>query len=761
MLILRKLLPVTLALAMATPLTYALDPDILYWQYGRVFPPEETRLDYGVNAVAQTPDGYLWLATDRGLARFDGLDVELYRASMHPGLISSVPTDLWVDRDGRLHIISQQGMSRLDGQRFVNVLQGNKTTADILAIAQDARGHIWLGNRDGLWRWSDNRFEQRFADVLGTVTALLAHGDDTIVGSEGELFRLTAGELESVEMPAGFEDQTIRDLASIGDTVYAITQHGLLAVTGDRANALSDPLVDDAGASGLYADRDGNLWFYGESGFSRRRPDGTFEPGEEVDDTFGLSVSINDMLEDRNGTLWTADSYFGLIGMVEQPARRVAFYEGLQSPLAMAVTMDAEGRIYVATPRGVDVIEGQEVRALVSDERFETERAQTMLIDDAGRLLVGTTAGLRAFDVSTGQSLPMSYRDRAAVNALAVAPDGSGHVWVGTDRGLHEWRGAEQRTILATVGVAIEALFYDRDGTLWLGTENGLASLGEDTVNLHVGETAATVDAVDAITQLDSGAIVAATRSHGLIVQRGVQWQGLWERHGLPGEKIFDLEVRDGQLLLLTNAGLFRVSQDKLQHNKVQPVSIMGHTYYRPRHPQFCCRGDNASDGVLFNNTLVTTAGEGVLIVDLDRVDRHAAPPAPYVRRINVDGFDVPVDDAISMTRNTRQIRIDYSALSLGHNGRTRFRYRLIGLSDEWIDMGVTRSVRLTALPPGDFRVDVQASLLPGEWSEATASLNVRRVAHFTETDGYRVVLWLLSALAILALSWLRSRLRQ
>lgn len=740
---------------------HALDPTRQYYQYQYLELPAEAGLDHGVYAVAQDHAGFLWLATDQGLVRFDGHDSEIFRAIDHAGLISNRITNLWTTRSGDLLIASKQGMSRYRDGQFESIVGGNKWSAYIRAMAQTDDGVIWLGSAKGLFRWHDDQLDAVFSDRIGGIQALVAHGDRLLVGSDGLVFSIEEQAVTPIFLPPPLTEQTVTDLAVHNDQVWGVTKTGLFHLQDDLAVHVDRPELEGVVAERLLVDRDQTLWFYGRLSIGRFLPNGKIEVPENSLDSLGMGVEMAQLFEDRDGRIWMASPIWQLGALFDAPVRRISFSEGLLSATIQAVGTDADGHALLVTPAGINRLVDERSEVVFESDAFAATPARCLLADARGRLWIGTSKGLQLFDVASETLTQVENVDPVPVNALALDPRDPDSLWIGTDLGLLNLRAGRVSELPATTGVAVESLFFDRRGTLWVGTETGLVSMGEDTLTLHASELPASLDAVLDITQLASGQILATTRNHGLIASTPDGWQQYTERQGLPKSSITDIELYGNQAWLISSAGLFRFDAQQI-HNRARQLdvrAIISLDNYRPLHVDLCCSGERDSAAAQDSGKLIATTHDGIMQMDMTRPDAQLPQPRPYIRAVTTNDQTTLHWDSrpIVLSSHTDRIKIDYSALSLDQAGRLVFRYRLRGNDDTWLNMGTARTAHLANLPVGDFTFELQASVLPGIWSQTSSQLRIQRTPGLTETLAFRIALWIAPVALVAALLWLRS----
>ncbi|MFK8013830.1 MAG: diguanylate cyclase [Gammaproteobacteria bacterium] len=742
----------------------ALDPQLRFWQYSFSTPPAESYLDGDVLDVAQSADGFLWLATGRGLIRYDGYDVIVYRTASHPGLMTNQPTGVFATSDDQLLVTSLSGVSRYDGRVFRPLLSGNKWAANVHAIAEDQRGTLWFASEKGLWSLRGDTFDtERYAGQVSQVSALVVRGDTLYAGGQGVVFEINGDEVIERPLPIALAKHRVRDLAVHQKQIYGATHRGMFRLTEQGIEHLDHELVADLHVELLLSDRDENLWFGGERAVGRFFPNGEIELPNVEDEALGFVPQLSAMLEDNQGQVWHSSLFFGLTALRDTVVRRVSFTEGLHSPHVAAVTRDAIGKVYVATDKGISVLTDTSITSVVKEDFARNGKVHTLLVDDDEQLWVGTQTGLRRFDLHTGtwRESPAQQRLQLPVNALAMAAGMDNDLWVATDLGLHKITDGNVDTVFDAAQTAIESLYLARNGRLWLGTESGLASLEGNQLARHATDLPGANTVVTSILERPNGQIIAATASNGIVVETDGRWRRFGETEGLPPERLIDIELRGDYLWLITSAGVFRTPVDALDEAQseltVQPIAT--HERYRSLHGIYCCNGRNSSAALQSNGVLVAATEDGVITYDLDAVGGAHRAPRPYIKSLTVGTASYAVDDAArpDVSADDNRLRIDYSAIDLVRGAQLEFRYRLRGINDEWIDVGRVRSVQLQGLPPGEFAFELQASSAPGLWSESGISVGFRRTARFTETMMFRTVLWCGSVVLVLALIWLRS----
>lgn len=721
-----------------------------------------------VNAILQTRDGYLWLATSDGLARFDGLHFTVF--GLRDGLPSLQVTCLFEDRAGALWIGTGLGLCRLQDGRFTiwNIekgLAGNEVTS----LAEDSEGNLWVGTVTGLSRGRDGKFT-------------------------------TLGKAE------GLEDRRVRALvAKPGGGVWAsMFYQGLLEWTGAAfANVPKPPWVSNAPPVCLLLDRQQNLWAGLARGFIWKKSGTNWQQFGRADGLPGNGV-LN-LAEDTEGNIWAALGNGGSVSLArdEEGARWQTAVADLDS--SISVCPDREQNIWVGSrARGLTRLRNRKVSVL-RIMRDEVEALPRSLAESSdGSLWVGTSSrGL--FRVRSGVVDPFLREPPVQgfpyVSAVVNTRDDS--VWWGAGPALFQWRSNSLASAYATEFRSwlredrIRALCEDPTNGLWIGTQNGQLRLLRDG-SFVAFTNAQPGAAINALLQSPDGSLLVGTYGKGVLVVRdgelvpearielpenvfvlalhrdadGVLWIGteggglgryengrlamITSRNGLINDTVVQiLEDDSGQLWLGTFRGILRVSKSELKKiaegksSFVHPM-ILNQSDGAPSEQ--CMRGFHAAlktrDGRLHFST-----DHGIVMVSPAQAWTNSLPPAVRFERMVVDGVaphqriqwtgdDEHRSDAAAPLRiapGSRRLEFHYTGLSLSEPESVRFRYRIEGLDNQWIEAGLERKALYPLLPAGEYRFQVTACDNSGIWNEQGASLSFVVLPFFWQTWWFRV----------------------
>ena len=723
-------------------------------------------------ALAQTPDGYLWLGTGTGLYRFDGVQFEHYEPPRDRPFASNNITALDVAPDGALWIgFLLGGVSVLrDGQLQHHVVESGAPGDMVLAFAHAADGAVWAASRDGLRRFDGHRWETigqawGYPDERADSLTLDAHGT-MWVASDSRLRFLPAGARRFVDSGIETGPNTALAEAPNGALWLSDGRHGTRVVA---------------------------------------RPDGASQPPKaQPVDGFGHFAF---MRVDPNGVLWATDRRGGGVVRISrldrfQPGHvlrerdvdaTVRKRDGLTSDRAIPVLRDREGNIWVGTNLGVHRFRFNNVQ-IVQDDRLTQHHTYAVAFSPPLGLLVSSGSHLyRVSDsgieriVDTGgprigaivghaagawlktEDGVYALKD-GAVERLDIPGDngrllsamggdgGDGFVAMQEGRGLLHYDGAKWRPI-APGGIRPDgatAILRDVDGTDWIGyAGNRLAHRANGRQRLYTLRDGLNIGAVTALARVRDGLLVAGEA--GLVLLKGDRLHAL---PATPADRFNGVTgivvTRGGDIWLNGIKGLIQLPAGALS-NALQPRTALRHRLL------------DASDGLLGIAQQATPAStavadatgrlwfatnQGLATLDPMRLHRNAVRPTVDIRDLHAGGTAYRMREGLQLPAGTRDLRINYTAPSLTFPFRTQVRYRLEGVDEDWQEAGNRRQAFYTNLGPGSYRFQVMAANESDVWSEPETALAFAIQPRFTQT-GWFIALCVIAASGVLFVLYL------
>ena len=724
-----------------------------------------------VTALLQTRDGYIWVGTSSGLARFDG--VKFTRFGEQDGLRNSRILCLLEDRQGRFWVGTDGGgLFQFQNGRFEALTTREGLFSDVvMSLTEGTEGRIWIGTYAGLSCWRDGHFLHDASvppQRNEPVSRVLDDGPGLWVVLNGYLNQVKGQRYLRENLGAEPSSQiaiaTLRRGPSGKIWFGGLSGHlscssnGVMMQMHPQPEKLSvDTILDVCEA------RNGDMWLGMASSGLRRWRNGQLLSLSVLD---GLTDnSVRCLLEDREGNIWAGTSSGGLNRIKLKKLRLVTTNDGLSHNGITSLAQDREDKVWIGSNGGgLSVANGDVfVRADVS-YLLDNESLPSLLSAQDGSLWLGTwNSGLFH---KTGSKLEQ-FHLAAPENdqpVLALCEDHAGGLWVGTyQEGLKFFKDGVFTPCRTTNGLAakyITALVQGSQGRLWIGSDgDGLHCLVGESVRSFTRKDGLASDFVRTL-YLDAEEVLWIGTSGGLSRLKAGQLVSLTTQQGLWDDVISQiLEDGSGNLWFGSNRGIFCVSKSEL--NDViegRQMALNPRTFGKGEGMEnlectggFCPAGLRTRDGRLWFSTV-----KGLAVVDLKNIPVNPVAPAVMLEEVRVDGIRPPPKLKIQNQKSAvgtiktselkigpgaRRVEFRYTALSFTAPEKVRFRYRLEGLDTDWVEAGNRRIAEYSYLPPRQYRFRVTACNEDGIWGESEAGLELTCLPAFWQTWWFRLLI--------------------
>jgi len=741
----------------------ALAPDQAFHQFMKdTWSIEEGLPQISGTAVVQGPDSYVWVATQAGLSRFDGVRFTNYTQENTPELPGMYIHELFVDSLDRIWIGTYKGAAYRDGKRFAHVPDERGREFDVFQFAESTDGWILAATARGLFRSRGESLERVAGDPETALHAVFHHEGLTLAGGRGAIFQHDGTAWARMDL-AGMQGVPVTGFAYYDGTYWAGTGQGLLRWEDSRWQ----PHFEQAPLAGrvieaMHLDQHDNFWVSTAGALIRMRDR---QVVETIDDTapnaHGNVLSIG---EDHEGNLWLGGRWDGLARLWNSWVLRFDQPEGLHNSLVWSLAPDRQGNIWVGTMDGLTLFRDGRFQQLTTGAELPHPHAYTLLPED-DRVWIGTRSGLAFWDRQTRSvQIPAAFDDLAGIQINGILQHSGGIYWLATSVGLWRWDGIalELVDLPGDPGsVMIRVLMESTDGVLWAGTVSGL-------LRIAPGESPSWVDGIPdnydviALTELESRRLVAGTLGERLLVNDGNRWHDFGKEHGLPTNSAFAIAEHAGNLWVAGIRGIYEVSIAAIDNYIAGEIeSLPGRMVLHERgdvsgaQTGYCCNGAGNARGFMREDGFWLPTRGGVIQLTPDRIERNPHPPVVAVDRVRIQGQWQDLDHLgpLRLSPHQRDLAFGFTVLSFQDPGSIQLEYRLLGYSDDWlaIDDPSQRMAFYTNLPAGDFTFEVRGSNNANIWSKQSAQLQLVIEPRLRETTAF----WVLIALLILALAWL------
>lgn len=739
----------------------ALSPDKAFHQYVMdTWSIEEGLSQITAQALTQGPEGRIWVATQAGISRFDGVRFTNFDPQNTPELPGALVQALYVDSRDRLWIGTYKGAALYQNRRFhvVEAPGAPEASVNVFGFAEDDRGRVLAATETGLMQADEGRLRPVTGRPDAGLRSVTVHNSDVWLGSRGRVYEQTADGWRTHDLPQRLSTAWVTGFARYQGALWAATDKGLLRFSGGRwqPTGLASEL-DEGVVEALFADSDGNLWVSSASALYRIH-DGRV--GERIPDDAGYAHGdVLSMTEDHEGNLWLGSRWYGIARLWDGWVFRYSEVEGLHNPLVWSVARGPRGDLWVGTMDGLSRFRDGRFEQILSGSQQPHPHAYTLL-PESSRVWVGTRAGLVWWDREAGRiETPAAFDQLAGTQINGIIQRRDGSYWVAASDGVWQWDGENLEHRMTGVGARV--LLETRDGDLYVGSQGGLFRQSDAGGEFErVTGIPAEAD-ITAVNQISDGRLVAGSLGESLFIETDSSWVGFDDSDGIPANSAFAIGDHGGVLWVGGIRGIYRLPLSSIpEYREGRIDALPGRMILHERgdisgaQKGYCCNGAGNAKGFMEDGEFWLPSRGGVVHIIPDRIQFNREPPEVMIERYRVMGewHALEPDESVRLSPNQRDIAFDFTALSYQDPGSVQLEYRLLGYSEDWqaIDDSKRRTAFFTNLPSGSFRFQVRGSNNAGIWSEEIAELRVTVEPHFHETLWFK----LLAGLGLFFLIW-------
>ncbi|HRQ65772.1 MAG TPA: two-component regulator propeller domain-containing protein [Xanthomonadaceae bacterium] len=725
------------AFLLGLPLAQAAMPPPLEDYYRQAWTTRDGLPHNAINAMAQTPEGYLWFATWEGVARFNGREFVNFERGPATGLPDSAIRTLHLDTSGVLWAGGLRGgLARIDQGRWSAL---DAAPGLVVSLLVDGDGRLWAGTQGtGLARIEADGSRRIFRATDGLpsdiVSALLEDGQGVWIGTPAGLVRANGDAFRVPDASAGLSGESVLALARAADGRLLVgTTRGLFIAVGDGApgfQPLTAGLQEEAVAV-ILPSRNGSLWLGTET-------HGLFRYSERGLERIGVQQGLpNDrvlsLLEDREGSLWVGTNG-GLFRLSDAPFTNITRSKGLSDNYVRAVMEHSDGSLWVGTSRGLNRMVGSQVERIGAGHALENASVLSLAQDRDGHVWIGTYHhGALRWDGRDVVARHDRERGLYSNEVRAIVETADGTLWLGTTQGLSRVGNDGIRTYRVADGMPDDYVFSmmaSSRGEIWVGTGVGAGVVEGDRIRALDLRQVSDAQAIFAIHEDTEAESVWLVTDRGLIRWRREEGSmSLVGRDaGLPFDKWFYLVAdRHDGYWLTSNRGVLRIDRAQAHAAADGRIGRIDYELFTEAEGMASaqCNGGSVPSAALRRDGSVWVATAlGVSSVQPWRLPGFAEVVPPVViESFRADGTVHDWREPQRLPAGTNRVEIHFAGLSFRMPDRIRYRYQLEGLDRRWVERGNVSYAEFTSLPPGDYRFRVQAVQAQGQWGEEETTL--------------------------------------
>lgn len=736
-------------------LAWARNPDFLLQTWlDRDGIPESTAL-----AVAQTPDGYLWVGSPDGLLRFNGVQFTRGDGPAGQGRLEGVVTFLQTDRSGRLWAGGNGEVAMYEAGIWRRLAV---TNLDLRSVAQGWDGQVWLGGTAGqLYAVANGRIELRPApDTVmpsGMFCLTDARDGGIWLANRGFIGRWTPRGWSRMEPgPSTVKSLVAAPAQNGGIWVYL---PGTLRLYQTDGSVTQYPAPDFDQPRELREDRTGNLWLATiSSGLACVRPGGIGNPWSSVTRTNGLTYNaLRCLTEDREGNIWTGGSHNGLNRLKLRQFVTFGRAEGLPENLVRSVAEPAPGTILVGMQGGgtARIVAEKVEPDIFAAEEGRGRNVWSLVTDRAGQLWVGTfNDGL--FVETNRVRRPFPLPAGLGTSIAALMEDSRGRIWVGTTAGMCVIEAGQVTELFAhtpLAGFSVTSFAEDRmSGEIWVGTyAHGVFRLGGDHFQQVAKLPGLPGERVSSLAMDANHYLWVGIYGHGLACLHEGKTALIGPDQGLFVEAVGSiLDDGLGCFWMGTTHGILRVAQDelyRLAQGATRPATFSLFNTCDGLDSEYCAEGYQPAALRDHSGRLWFGTDRGVVSVDPLRLRLNTNPPPVVAERVEYldragrpHALHGPIAGPLVLPPGSVEFAFGFCALSYTAPEKIKFAYRVEPIDPHWIHLGSRHDVHFHQLAPGTYTLHFKAANNDGVWNETGTTVRFTLQPYFWQTLSFQGV---------------------
>jgi ligand-binding sensor domain-containing protein len=725
-------------------------PDPLLQYIHKIYTSDDGLPQNRSRALVQTRDGFLWIGTQDGLARFNGTAFQVFEKSNTPALQHNDITSLIEAEDSSLWIGTFNGLTQLKNGVFT---RHSISTGPVRGFAVDRAGNLWIGTmNNGIFKYKDGKF-----DSITTAQGLRNNSLNLLtVDNQGNLWIALSGKGLAVfrnnkwsyySTGNGFPSNSVRSFCVASDnTVWIGTENGLVQWNGTsfRTYTTADGLTDNIITS-LYEDRSGAVWIGTERGGICCLRNNIFTSYRSSD---GLSSDyVTTILEDREGSLWVGTYNAGLNQFWRGKFLNYTAHDGVPVRTIRAMLTAHDGTVCIGTEGGGVLRFNGKKFVTFKKKELPSDYIRSLFEDTHGNLWIGLREGLARY--RQGKFHFYTIKDGLSQNFIRViGEDHEGYIWVGTyNNGVNRFENGRfvnyQKKGMPVH--LIRSMLVDHTGALWIGSNEGLLRWQNGSVTTYSSNDGLPSEPIFDMIEDREQTIWMGSYGGGLVRLKNGKFTCYTDTQGLFNNVVMNILEDDfGNLWLGSMKGISCVSKQMLEDFTNGRIDHIQCTSYSSSDGMVVseCSGSSGcktSDGRLWFPT-----PKGIVVIDPKKMQKNNLPPPVVIERVVVDRVDYSPYQYGYFSPGNGQVEFHYGGLSFIAPQKVNFSYMLEGFEKEWRNAGTRRSAFYTNLSPGKYTFRVTACNSDGVWSETGAGFAFELEPHFYQTSWFIGIIFIL-----------------
>ena len=732
-----------------------------------------------VQAIVQTEDGYIWMGTQEGLVRYDGINFKVFDNSNQSLFATNDIRSLLTDSKGNLWIGTWGGglLSYKKGVFKVYSKKQGLSNTQVWGLFEDNRGRIWCGTDGGGANVLENDKFKSFNTENG-----LSHNVVYVINQDnsgnmwfgtrgGGLSILKDGKFLNYNTNNGLSSNHIWSFLkdSQGNMWVGTFQGGLLVYKNGEFKRYNKEAVYDS-MWVIFEDSNKNIWIGTEGGGVSLLKNNKVSHFTKNN---GLSNNIiMSMTEDREGNLWIGTNGGGVNILSKSKFRTFSAENGLSQDHVNSLYEDSSGSLWVATIDGLNIIKGSNIKIFNKDNGFINTYFTSIVEDKNGVIWVGTNGG-GLYNYSDNVFTRVNIEETATNKKINfLYKDSKENIWFGLRRGgIEVWEnGKFNKSYNRKNGLPSDRTSFvleDKEGIYWIGTDgHGLVRFDGDKFRVYSTKDGLSKKMVLTGFQDSEGYLWIGTYSGGLNLFKNQKFYPITVKDGLFDSTVFQiLEDASNNLWFCSNKGIFaanRLELLKFTEGKIKRINSKSYDKSDGMKARECRGGFQPAGIKSKSGKLYFPTIKGFSEIDPENMLINKVIPPVYIEKVISDDKELDKKRSLNILPGTSRIEFHYTGLSFKDPKKVNFKYKLVGFDKDWIDAKARRIAYYTNIAPGKYRFEVIASNNDGVWNQKGDKVEFRLLPHFYETSWFYFIIVICAILFFLILyKWREKQIRK
>jgi diguanylate cyclase (GGDEF)-like protein len=711
----------------------------------------------GINAISQTTDGYLWIATWEGLSRFNGREFKVFTRESKIGLPDSAIKSLTSTQEGKLLVAGARGgLSERSNMQWSPM---PPTSTMVNHAIYDKNENLWLA-LEGKGLVYRNKTKQEETIIIDNISA-----HSVIEDTKGTIWVATSKGLYSVKNKTLVQhfDESYGLPSTPAHTLLLTKQDQLIVGTQRGAFILIDgyfqplhPELANERVNSLLQDVDNNIWLgTNKHGIFRLNENNL----EQLDDGNGLPNNrVSSLYQDKEKSIWVGTSS-GLFRLREAPFITLTTKQGLSGNYIRSVLSHSDGSLYVGSSKGLNKIHKSQISTIHTTKSYEQLSVLSLAETPKKQVLVGTyNQGLYILINNKLQSLMTTENGLPSNEIRSVLVDSSNNLWLGTSLGLVKV--SPDKTIEkfnkqnGLPADFIMALIEDSNGKIWVGTGDGIVSFKEGVIqNYRLNEK---FDAEYAFGfHVEENSLWMAT-DRGLIHINLItnEINAVTKENGLPVDKIYQIIVDNNNTFwLISNRGVISIHRDQINNVILGKKDLIDYRLFAEGVGLLSSQANGGSTpaaALHHDGSVWIATAKGVSHINHQRLQLMAETAIPVaIEQLIVDGTSYQISNQVELPKGSSRITIHYAGLGFLMAKNIEYQTQLIGFDKQWQNKHNQTFTEFTNLEPGFYAFKMRARYPDGQWQESNAAINFIITPYYWQTTVFKLFIILLLSISL------------